>query len=378
MTVTTPGRPETAPDRELEQQVADLEALIEEARSRTRRRRRRLAAFGVLFVVAAGAVYFGLGHGGGGARSASAPRRPEVVIKPLRHPRNGPLALIANGGIDDIRLNGASTTIWRCPHAVWCGEQVSIAWAPDGRHLVLTMDEIGGKSTFPGMHIVDMSSQRDIRVPSGAPASGALSSMPWQAYFAKMRSTIGCFPATDLAWSPDGSSLAYRCNDGTPHINVLRLDGSSFRTIATGAAFWPSWSPTSTRIAYSTSLKRKAGGAIYTIALDGSRRRLLARDGAAPAWSPNGKVIAYQTSCGIRLVTPTGRDVTPGHTACGIGLSGPPVWSPDGTKIAFETSHGNFVMNENGSHLRLVVMQTSVAHYGQQPGRAAWRPLPRR
>ena len=45
---------------------------------------------------------------------------------------------------------------------------------------------------------------------------------------------------------------------------------------------------------------------------------------------------------------------------------------------AFETSTGNYVMDASGAHLRLVADETSVAHYGQQPGRAAWRPLPTR
>ena len=45
MTVTTPPRrPEIEPDRDLEQRVADLEALIEEARRRARRRRQRNGA----------------------------------------------------------------------------------------------------------------------------------------------------------------------------------------------------------------------------------------------------------------------------------------------------------------------------------------------
>ena len=42
MTVTAPPRaPETGRDRDLEQRVAELEALIEEARRRARRRRQR-------------------------------------------------------------------------------------------------------------------------------------------------------------------------------------------------------------------------------------------------------------------------------------------------------------------------------------------------
>lgn len=66
-----PRRPETEDDRDLEQRVADLEALIEEARRRARRRRIRIA---VAFVVAAAAGVAGLigFHGGGGGSAGTA------------------------------------------------------------------------------------------------------------------------------------------------------------------------------------------------------------------------------------------------------------------------------------------------------------------
>ncbi|PWU24810.1 MAG: hypothetical protein C5B48_04475 [Candidatus Rokuibacteriota bacterium] len=72
MTVTAPPHePESEQDRDLEQRVADLEALIEEARRRARRRRVRSAA---AFAVAAGAAVVGLigFHGGGGGGTGTA------------------------------------------------------------------------------------------------------------------------------------------------------------------------------------------------------------------------------------------------------------------------------------------------------------------
>jgi photosystem II stability/assembly factor-like uncharacterized protein len=73
VTVTTPPRgPEIEQDRDLEQRVADLEALIEEARQRARRRRLRN---GTAFAVAAAAGVAGLiglnGSGGGDTSTAS-------------------------------------------------------------------------------------------------------------------------------------------------------------------------------------------------------------------------------------------------------------------------------------------------------------------
>ena len=59
-------------DRDLERRVADLEALIEEARRRARRRRMRRGAAALLLVAAGVVAFIGFGgHGGGGAGSAA-------------------------------------------------------------------------------------------------------------------------------------------------------------------------------------------------------------------------------------------------------------------------------------------------------------------
>lgn len=72
LTVTTqPPGPEVEQARDLEQRVADLEALIEEARRRARRRRRRNGA-AVLLLVAAGVAAF-IGFGGRDDGGASTP-----------------------------------------------------------------------------------------------------------------------------------------------------------------------------------------------------------------------------------------------------------------------------------------------------------------
>jgi hypothetical protein len=76
VTVTTPPRgPEIEQDRDLEQRVADLEALIEEARRRARRRRMRRGTAALLLVAAGVVAFIGFGgHGGGGTGSAATAR----------------------------------------------------------------------------------------------------------------------------------------------------------------------------------------------------------------------------------------------------------------------------------------------------------------
>jgi photosystem II stability/assembly factor-like uncharacterized protein len=78
VTVTTPPRrPEIEQDRDLEQRVADLEALIEEARRRARRRRLRNWGATLLVAAAGAAALIGFGgHGGGGAGTAALAQAP--------------------------------------------------------------------------------------------------------------------------------------------------------------------------------------------------------------------------------------------------------------------------------------------------------------
>ncbi|HEU5215658.1 MAG TPA: hypothetical protein VFU30_08970, partial [Gaiellaceae bacterium] len=300
--------------------------------------------------------------------------------------RNGPLTLLlapVNGVARIVSVRGRKeTTLWHCPRKVFCGEGISFAWAPDGRRVAFTLDEIGGTSPYVGFHVVDLVSGQDTRVPGGAPRTASTTDdrAAWKAWFRKMGDRVGkCWPA-NLAWSPDGARIAYDCGS---RVHVLALHGSGYTTVPTGSkAYWPTWSPNGTRLAFSTRLSPSKMGEVYTVALDGSHRRLVATGGVAPAWSPDGRTIAYQTLCGIRLVTPSGRNVTPRRAGratdnrChAMGYSGPPVWSPDGTKLAVETDDGVYVMDQNGRGLHRAGYQVSRTWYGTLPGRPSWRPL---
>ena len=132
------------------------------------------------------------------------------------------------------------------------------------------------------------------------------------------------------------------------------------------------------RIAYSTRRQFSKHSAIYSEKLDGSDRRLVAKNALAPAWSPDGTRIAYESSCGLRLVTPAGQDVTPASARrCqAIGPVGLPNWSPDGTKIAIETAKGIYVVNADGTQLQLVSQWTSSVFVDEGLERPSWRPRP--
>jgi dipeptidyl aminopeptidase/acylaminoacyl peptidase len=149
---------------------------------------------------------------------------------------------------------------------------------------------------------------------------------------------LGCVFPNAVAWSPDGRTLAYGCNDRS-RIFTIRRDGTGRRRIETGlpVSAWPTWSPDGKGIAFEGSTHRGGPSSIYVIGLDGSHRVLVARHASLPDWSPDGKTIAYRSPDGIKLVTPAGVDVTP-HRIRGpharTAPKGAAAWSPDGTKLA--------------------------------------------
>jgi Tol biopolymer transport system component len=292
------------------------------------------------------------------------------------------------GSIVSVVGSGAAKghPVWHCPGgADWCGEITGIAWSPDGEQLALALGELGANSSYVGFHLIDPRTGTDRHIPPK-----------------DMVRTFGCFTPSYLTWSPDGKLLAYSCRGigliGAPGtMYTIRPDGTGRRLIATGpfAAYSPTWSPDGKWLAFSTGespLQRPVGesvgpigyrSAIYVVDLAGRHVRRVAA-GALPHWSPDGKTIAYfapgcegipNDTGRVRLVTPTGRDVTPPAAPCdGIGPARHPVpaWSPDGRQIAVSTNTGLYLMNANGTDLRQLQPGRTVLLAGYL--RPAWRP----
>jgi len=99
----------------------------------------------------------------------------------------------------------------------------------------------------------------------------------------------------DLAWSPDGTRLAFRGNragDGEIYLLDLHSGVLANLTNSPSAEFQPAWSPDGQRIAFVSN--REGRGEIHVLTLaTGETVRLTDTGGWGPAWSPDGRLIAY-------------------------------------------------------------------------------------
>ena len=158
-------------------------------------------------------------------------------------------------------------------------------------------------------------------------------------------------------------------------------DGSVVRTLKVGRSRLlgdPVISPDGRRVAYwSTRKKGRAGGAIYTLAMDGSSgpRRLtpdLAGRDADPAWSPDGTQLAFRRRTAtaredVFVMRADGGDAR--RVVGGRRTEQKPVWSPDGTRLLFVSdrrakrvgaSSDLYVIGTNGRGLRALGVTSTV------------------
>lgn len=171
----------------------------------------------------------------------------------------------------------------------------------------------------------------------------------------------------DLAWSPDGSRIAYTrgTNAGDDSVWVVNADGTSVFPLeigGAGAKRHPSWSPDSTKIAY--AVVANASEQIYIAPSTGGYGPPLANGvGHEPNWSPNGSRISFDGYQGgknfgyvdLHVVSPDGGNpliITP-STVTEWTFS---AWSPDGGRIAYRATSATSpfptiyrVMNADGS-----------------------------
>jgi Tol biopolymer transport system component len=170
----------------------------------------------------------------------------------------------------------------------------------------------------------------------------------------------------DLAWSPDGSRIAFTrgTNSQDDKVLVENADGTSVFPLPIGDETdnrHPTWSPDSSKIAYSV-VKGVPQPQVYVASSQGGIGQPLSNGaGLEPDWSPDGSLIAfdaYQHSnfgyVDLHIVNADGSGtplvVTPSaQTEWTFNA-----WSPDGGRIAYRSTPSNEqslyrVMNADGS-----------------------------
>ncbi len=154
--------------------------------------------------------------------------------------------------------------------------------------------------------------------------------------------------AYGVAWSPDGSQIAYTTFDlaAVVRIVVARSDGTKPRVLA---AFQGRREPPTTFLSWSPDGKELAyvdwSGELNAVQVEGGGTRVIAPGATQPAWSPDGRRIAYVAVDGIRIAEASGAD--PHLIANGAF----PAWSPDGRRLAYQSPSGVGVhlINADGS-----------------------------
>lgn len=162
--------------------------------------------------------------------------------------------------------------------------------------------------------------------------------------------------AFGLAWSPDGSRLAFV--RASASIWVMNADGSELTRLAheTPDVRWlgsPTWSPDGRRIAFTAHNGREDSASdrdIWVMNADGTNQLRLLRTPdefeSEVAWSPTGARLAVVTLYGytpdITVMNPDGSDrrsLTGQRLGSFAGFE--PDWSPNGERIVFTGWRGN-------------------------------------
>jgi TolB protein len=238
-------------------------------------------------------------------------------------------------------------------------------WSPDGTRIAFARAPAGPQGSFAtaanahesGVHLFVMK----------ADGSGL------------RQLTRGPAPDFDVAWSRDGSRLAFhRGVSGTRgHLWVIKADGTGAQDLTphlSGDVRNPDWSPDDETIVFRSDAD--VFDQLLTIRPDGTGLTQLSTDPGnkdGPAWSPDGIRIAYggdQQGPGLYLTTPT---APAGFKLVRSVLDALPFpsWSPDGSKIAFggtwDSPDDIYMINADGSGL------VQLTHDGRA-GIPDWQP----
>jgi dipeptidyl aminopeptidase/acylaminoacyl peptidase len=343
----------TLVELEMERAGAPSYSFVDLARRRDRKQRNKRIGTAALALVLAAAAISGAVH----AFDRSAGPRPIVPppVSPLPIPppmHNGPFTLFGYlFGMNQLGPNGeAAPRLFKCSGS--CTEIRGAAWTSDGSRVAFIARCGGGCASagdpYHGIRVYDPAAVTDRLVVPGDMFSA-------------------------LAWSPDGTRIAFAVVPSAEYAGDLRLrplspggqvyivnaDGSGQRALpgATGRVSSLSWSPDGTRILYS-SASTASTRPMYVEGIDGTGLRSLG-SGSDASWSPDGTRIAFTrvVGCEVWVMSADGTGRTrianlphPKPGACDAASDFPgPVWSPDRKELAVIAGSVLYVMNPDGA-----------------------------
>ena len=182
------------------------------------------------------------------------------------------------------------------------------------------------------------------------------------------RTQIGDFTGDSLAWSPDGSRLAFVREDSTglDQIWVMDSDGRNVRQLTTlelsssdSPKNGPKWSPDGQWIAFTLGMMEPRE--VFMVTADGSQVLNVTNTSGVDEnfldWSPDGQRLLIRvldgSNPGVYLVNldGSGSSLLPYFPPRTISA----VWSPDGSHLALGAIYGGngelYVMESDGSNL---------------------------
>jgi TolB protein len=172
----------------------------------------------------------------------------------------------------------------------------------------------------------------------------------------------------------DGGMLIFRGVSGLQAMPPT--GGGSVTLVSDPSAFWPSWSPDGSRVAFA---RQEANGwQVYVAPANGSAEPQKLTPGKYPLWGPQDALafsncIVDNTVRGVCVVDPNNPDANP------VPLTADPhdtptSWSPDGGNIAYMSDHSGdwdvYLVNTSGGVALLTVDDAAPA----SDGLPAWAP----
>jgi len=236
------------------------------------------------------------------------------VVLSRRQLRRGQELPASQRGLFVLHADGTETHLIR--------EEVSGAsFSPDGRTVVFAPSlELEQTHLDPGLYLIDADG-------GGVATEIVASSRRYLPGQGRSFRTDVYFPT----FSPDGTQIAYfdGFGDNSHSLRVVNADGGDLRVLIDNIEAYRitnlAWSPDGSRLAFG----RRANDGVYTIGVDGSGLRLVIPDGVNPYWSPDGSLISFSYDSfndagrrGLLIADRNGRVVQ----NFGYGASGP--WNP--------------------------------------------------